>query len=84
MHADTHRTLEVLLDREIDIARSLQTTLDAERAALTGDSPDTVTQLAAEKPEQAVPPLETAVVPTSHAHHRWMVGALTSWQRMRG
>jgi flagellar biosynthesis/type III secretory pathway chaperone len=49
MHADTHRTLEVLLDREIDIARSLQTTLDAERAALTGDSPDTVTQLAAEK-----------------------------------
>ena len=49
MHSDTHRALEALLDREIDVARSLQTTLDAERAALTGDSPDIVTQLAAEK-----------------------------------
>jgi flagellar biosynthesis/type III secretory pathway chaperone len=49
MDSDSHRVLEVLLDRQIDVARSLQTVLDAERAALTGDSPDTVKELAAEK-----------------------------------
>ena len=49
MNSDMHRALEDLLDREIDVARNLQTTLESERAALTGDSPDAVVKLAAEK-----------------------------------
>ena len=49
MNSDMHRALEDLLDREIDVARTLQATLESERAALTGDSPDAVVKLAAEK-----------------------------------
>jgi len=49
MNSDMHRALEDLLDREIDVARNLQATLESERAALTGDSPDAVVKLAAEK-----------------------------------
>jgi flagellar biosynthesis/type III secretory pathway chaperone len=43
------RRLEDLLDREIELARRLASTLEAERAALTGDSPNAVEQQAAEK-----------------------------------
>jgi flagellar biosynthesis/type III secretory pathway chaperone len=43
------RRLQDVLDREIEAARSLAATLDAERAALTGDSPQAVEQNAAEK-----------------------------------
>jgi flagellar biosynthesis/type III secretory pathway chaperone len=49
MNEDARRRLEDLLDREIDAARSLASTLDAERAALTGTSPQAVEQKAAEK-----------------------------------
>jgi len=49
-HAAHHR-LEVLLDREIDAARSLADTLDVERAALTGPSAEAVTEVAARKIE---------------------------------
>ena len=49
MEQDERRRLEDLLDREIDTARSLAATLAAERTALTGDSPQAVEQLAAEK-----------------------------------
>jgi flagellar biosynthesis/type III secretory pathway chaperone len=49
MNSDTHRSLEVVLDRELDVARSLATTLDAERVALTGKSPEAVMEKAAEK-----------------------------------
>lgn len=51
MDGDTHRRLEALLDREIEAARSLAAILDAERAALTGDSPAAVTETAAQKIE---------------------------------
>jgi flagellar biosynthesis protein FlgN len=43
-----HR-IEDLLDREIEVARLLSTTLAAERSALTGDSPEAVQQKSAEK-----------------------------------
>jgi flagellar biosynthesis/type III secretory pathway chaperone len=43
------RRLEELLDREIEVARSLAATLAAEKTALTGDSPRAVEQNAAEK-----------------------------------
>ena len=49
MDQDARRRLEDVLDREIDVARSLAATLAAERAALTGDSPQAVEQKAAEK-----------------------------------
>ena len=49
MNEDSRRRLEDLLDREIDIARVLAATLDAERSALTGASPEAVQQKAAEK-----------------------------------
>ena len=49
MAQDERRRLEDLLDREIDAARSLAATLAAERTALTGDSPQVVEQMAAEK-----------------------------------
>ena len=49
MNADARRRLEDLLDREIEVAHSLAATLDAERAALTGTSPQAVEQQAAEK-----------------------------------
>jgi flagellar biosynthesis/type III secretory pathway chaperone len=46
---DARRRLEQLLDHEIEVARTLATTLDAERAALTGTAPQAVEQQAAEK-----------------------------------
>jgi flagellar biosynthesis/type III secretory pathway chaperone len=49
MNENARRRLEDLLDREIEIARLLATTLDAERAALTGASPEAVGRQAAEK-----------------------------------
>jgi len=49
MNSGTHRTLEVVLDRELEVARTLATTLDAERVALTGKSADAVMEKAAEK-----------------------------------
>jgi len=49
MNNDTQRRLEAVLDREIEAARSLASTLDAERVALTGNSPDAVLAQATEK-----------------------------------
>jgi flagellar biosynthesis/type III secretory pathway chaperone len=49
MNEDARRRLEDLLDREIEVAHTLAVTLDAERAALTGASPQAVEQQAAEK-----------------------------------
>jgi flagellar biosynthesis/type III secretory pathway chaperone len=49
MSPDARRHLEDLLDREIELARSLAATLAAEQHALTGDSPVAVEQNAAEK-----------------------------------
>ncbi len=48
MNTDARR-LEDLLDREIEAARLLSISLVAERAALTGDTPATVNDVAAEK-----------------------------------
>lgn len=49
MDQDARRRLEDVLDREIEVARTLAATLAAERSALTGDSPEAVEQKAAEK-----------------------------------
>lgn len=49
MQQDARYRLEDLLDREIELARSLAATLAAERTSLTGDSPQTVEQNAADK-----------------------------------
>ena len=49
MYHDARRRLEDLLDREIEVARLLSSTLTAERGALTGDAPEAVQQRAAEK-----------------------------------
>ncbi len=49
MEQDARRRLEDVLDREIEVARALAATLAEERSALTGDSPETVEQKAAEK-----------------------------------
>jgi flagellar biosynthesis/type III secretory pathway chaperone len=49
MKEAARRRLEELLDHEIEAARSLAVTLDAERAALTGESPQAVERQAAEK-----------------------------------
>ncbi len=49
MNQDARRRLEDLLDREIELARALSDILAAERTALTGTSPGTVEQNAAEK-----------------------------------
>jgi flagellar biosynthesis/type III secretory pathway chaperone len=49
MEQDARRRLEDVLDREIEVARSLAATLAAERTALTGQSPEAVEQNAAEK-----------------------------------
>jgi flagellar biosynthesis protein FlgN len=49
MNQDARRNLEDLLDREIEAARILSTTLAAERSALTGTSPEAVQQKTAEK-----------------------------------
>src|SRR5664279_3253697 len=49
MERDARRRLQDILDREIEVAQSLAATLAAERAALTGDSPQEVEQNAADK-----------------------------------
>jgi len=49
MNHDARHRLEELLSREITAAQSLAQTLAAERAALTGDSPEAVKEKAAEK-----------------------------------
>jgi flagellar biosynthesis/type III secretory pathway chaperone len=49
MEQDARRRLEDVLDREIEVARSLAETLAAERTALTGDSPTAVEERAADK-----------------------------------
>jgi flagellar biosynthesis/type III secretory pathway chaperone len=49
MSPDARRRLEEVLDREIEAARALATTLAAEKTALTGDEPAVVGQRAAEK-----------------------------------
>jgi flagellar biosynthesis/type III secretory pathway chaperone len=49
MNSDANRSLEVVLDRELEVAQALATILDAERVALTGKSPEAVMEKAAEK-----------------------------------
>src|ERR1700676_1072498 len=49
MNQDARHRLEELLSREITAAQSLAQILAAERAALTGDSPGLVKEIAAEK-----------------------------------
>ncbi|MEP6545853.1 MAG: flagellar protein FlgN [Gammaproteobacteria bacterium] len=49
MDKDARRRLEDVLDREIEVARSLAETLVAERTALTADSPAAVEEKAADK-----------------------------------
>lgn len=49
MYHDPHHRLEEVLGREIMAAQSLAQILAAERAALTGDSPEAVKEKAAEK-----------------------------------
>ncbi len=49
MNMAAQRRLEDLLDRELEAARRLSIALAAERAALTGDTPDAVHRMAAEK-----------------------------------
>jgi flagellar biosynthesis/type III secretory pathway chaperone len=49
MTQEARRSLEDLLDREIELARVLAATLAAEKTALTGDSPQAVEHNAAEK-----------------------------------
>jgi flagellar biosynthesis/type III secretory pathway chaperone len=61
MNQDSHRILEDLLDREIALAQELAATLAAERAALTGTSPEAVQSRAADKVQllAAIEELET-------------------------
>ena len=49
MNQDAQLRLEALLDREIEVAHALAATLDAEKAALTGESADVVEQNTGEK-----------------------------------
>jgi flagellar biosynthesis/type III secretory pathway chaperone len=49
MNPEARRRLEELLDREIELARSLAATLAAEKSALTGNSPAAVELNAADK-----------------------------------
>jgi flagellar biosynthesis/type III secretory pathway chaperone len=49
MEQDARHRLEDLLDHEIEIARSLAATLEAERTALVGNSPAAVDEKVAEK-----------------------------------
>jgi len=46
---DAHQRLEAVLDREIEVARQLAATLDAERGALTGPAAGTLAQHAVDK-----------------------------------
>jgi flagella synthesis protein FlgN len=49
MHQEARRSLEDLLDREIEVARLLSATLTDERSALIGDAPAAVQNKTAEK-----------------------------------
>jgi flagellar biosynthesis/type III secretory pathway chaperone len=49
MNSEARRRLEDLLDREIELARTLTATLAEEKTALTGTSPQAVEQTAADK-----------------------------------
>jgi flagellar biosynthesis/type III secretory pathway chaperone len=49
MDIDSERRLLGVLDREIAAAQTLAATLDAERVALTGESPESVVRIAEEK-----------------------------------
>jgi flagella synthesis protein FlgN len=49
MISDARSRLEDLLDREIELARVLESALAAEKSALTGNSPQAVEEKAAEK-----------------------------------
>lgn len=49
MTNDARRRLEVVLDREIEVAQQLAATLAAEREALTGNSPTALAEQAAQK-----------------------------------
>jgi flagellar biosynthesis/type III secretory pathway chaperone len=49
MNSDALQRLEAVLERELEAARLLATTLDAERVALTGTAPEAVVAHAAEK-----------------------------------
>jgi flagella synthesis protein FlgN len=49
MNMDDRRRIEALLDSELALAAQLAATLDAERAALTGPSPEAVGEQAAAK-----------------------------------
>ena len=51
MNVDDPRRAEAVLDGELALAEQLVRTLEAERAALTGTSPDTVAEAAAAKLE---------------------------------
>jgi len=51
MNSETERRLEVVLEREIVAARSLNRTLSDERTALTGTAPEAVLAQAAQKTE---------------------------------
>ena len=51
MHSDAHQRLAQVLDSEIEATRSLASALEAERTALTGDSPEAVKAVAARKIE---------------------------------
>jgi flagellar biosynthesis/type III secretory pathway chaperone len=49
MESNADRSVEAVLDREIEVARRLAATLVAERVALTAASPDSVSDHASEK-----------------------------------
>jgi flagellar biosynthesis/type III secretory pathway chaperone len=49
MNMHDHRRIEALLDSELALAEQLATTLECERQALTGTSPDAVREQAAAK-----------------------------------
>ena len=49
MNEDARLRLEILLDREIEVARALAETLSAERSALTGSTPAALEERAARK-----------------------------------
>ncbi|MGA2778641.1 MAG: flagellar protein FlgN [Steroidobacteraceae bacterium] len=49
MTNEARRRLEVVLDREIEVAQQLAATLAAEREALTGNSPTALAEQAAQK-----------------------------------
>lgn len=71
MNNNAHRRLEAVLDREIEAARSLASALDAERIALTGNSPDAVLEQASAKTKvfRIIDALESERRELCDAHH---------------